>query len=194
MSNRSSQVNRNNARNTQQGQAEYFDLHTRGCGYLSRVRWVTTNTRGRKSEPFLCCAINALHGDVNDPSYTYFDLRVTGVEAQQLIASLENYVEQKRKVFIAFRIGDIYPHVYERNVKDQTGKVTGTETAALIKGRLLHVTHAKVDGETIYSAIDKTAAESEASNSASESDQHPGDHDAREDDEEGYDDHYGTHG
>ena len=185
MSNHASQVNRNNARYNQQGEDEYFDLHTRGCGYLSRVRWVTTNSRGRKSEPFLCCAINALHGDVNDPSYTYFDLRVTGVEAQQLIASLENYVEQKRRVFIAFRIGDIYPHVYERKVKDQTGKVTGTETAALIKGRLLYVTHAKVDGETIYSAVDTTA---------SESNQPSSDHDARENDEEGYDDHYGTHG
>lgn len=187
MSNRQSQVTRNNARNAQQGEAEYFDLHTRGCGYLSRVRWVTPNSRGRKADPFLCCAINALHGNASDPSYTYFDLRVTGVEAQQLIASLENYVVQNKKVFVAFRIGDIYPHAYERNVKDQrTGKVTGTEQAALIKGRLLHVTHAKVDGVTIYSATDKTA---------SESDQHPAGPDEHAHDNDGYDDRNdGTHG
>ena len=89
MSNRSSQAVRHNNAQSTQGASAYFDLHTRGCGYLSRVRWVTTTSRGRKSDPFLCCAINALHDDVDAPSYTYFDLRVTGTDAQQLVASLE---------------------------------------------------------------------------------------------------------
>ena len=163
MSNRPSQaVSHNNAQSTKPGEAEYFDLHTRGCGYLSRVRWVNTTSRGRKSDPFLCCAINALHGEVDDPSYSYFDLRVTGTDAQQIIASLEQHVVQNKKVFVAFGVGDIYAHPYERKVKDpKTGNITGKEWTALIKGRLLQVTHVKVDGVTIYSAAGNTDAEPE---------------------------------
>ncbi len=198
MSNRASQVTRNNnAQHAQQGSNEYFDLHTRGCGYLSRVRWVNTKTRGRKSEPFLCCAINALHGDINDPSYSYFDLRVTGIEAQQLIASFESYVAQKRKVFIAFKIGDIYAHPYERTIKDQrTGEVTGTEWSALIKGRLLQVTHAKVDGAVLYSTRQETVPESRTTTdeAMSESDQdQDGHHDISGEDDTDYDQHTGTY-
>ena len=51
-------------RNVQQqtaSEAEYFNLHASGCGYLSRVRWVDPNQRrgGRTGEAFLACAINA---------------------------------------------------------------------------------------------------------------------------------------
>lgn len=154
----STSVESRNKNSTQESQ--YFDLHTRGCGYLSRVRWVSTTTRGRKSDPFLCCAISALHGDVASPSYTYFDLRVTGEDAQALIASLDQYVSQKKKVFVAFSIGDIYAHPYERNIVDSdTKKVTGKEWTALIKGRLLQVTHVKVDDVVIYSASGNLAAD-----------------------------------
>ena len=175
MSKNSQATRTSNAQSTAQSGAEYFDLHTRGCGYLSRVRWVETTSRGRKSEPFLCCAINAMHGDAKDPSYTYFDLRVSGTDAQQIVASLDQYVTQKKKVFIAFSVGDIYAHPYERNVKDQkTGAVTGKELAALIKGRLLQVTHVKVDGAMIYSAAGNTASESDNGNVGEQAHSHDG--------------------
>ncbi|GHD04691.1 hypothetical protein GCM10007320_65790 [Pseudorhodoferax aquiterrae] len=54
-----------------QAQSKYFNLHVSGIGYLSRVRWVDNNSRsgGRRSEPFLSCAINALRGSPDDPRY-----------------------------------------------------------------------------------------------------------------------------
>src|SRR5207245_2344042 len=133
----------------------YFNLQVSGCGYLSRVRWVNPSSKGRKSEPFLACAVNALRGAVTDPAYTYFDLRVSGEEAGELVDQLKQDVEENRKVFVAFKLGDIYPHAYDRAVLDKHGKPTGEkETATLIKGRLLLITYVKVNDEVVYQRKD----------------------------------------
>lgn len=133
-------------------QREYFNLHTSGVGYLSRVRWVTPQGRGRKSEPFLACAISALRGSSDSSDTTYFDLRVSGEEAIGLIESMKQSVDERRKVTVTFRIADTYPHVYERDVRDQqSGRPTGhKEMAALIKGRLILIYSISVDGESVY--------------------------------------------
>lgn len=141
---------------------EYFNLHTSGCGFLSRVRWVAPNQRrgGRTGDSFLACAINALRGDASNPNYTYFDLRVSGTEAIEVVDQLKEAVDQNRKVFVAFKLGDTYAHVYERDKLDDQGRKTSQkEHAALIKGRLLLITHAKVDGETVFSREDTTAGD-----------------------------------
>lgn len=141
-------------------QAEYFNLHSTGCGYLSRVRWVDPNKgrRGRSGDEFLACAINALRGEVSNPGYTYFDLRVSGEEAMHVVQSLKEAVDQKRKVFVAFKLGDIFTDMYDRPVLDEKGRKTAKmETRCVIKGRLLLVTHAKVDGETVYVREDAAA-------------------------------------
>jgi len=58
-------------------------------------------------------------------------------------------------------VGGSFIH-FERNVKDpKTGNITSKEWTALIKGRLLQVTHVKVDGVAIYSAAGNTDAEPE---------------------------------
>lgn len=126
----------------------FFDLHVRGIGYLNRVRTVSPKGNGRKAEPFIACGINAVHGSVEDYSTTLFDCRVSGDEAIELITALTPAVEAQQKVFIAFKIGDIYPHMYERNVRD--GKPGEKESACLIKGRLLQITNVKIDGEEVY--------------------------------------------
>ncbi len=141
-------------------QAEYFNLHSIGCGYLSRVRWVKPkqNRGGRTGDSFLACAINALRGEVSNPSYTYFDLRVSGEEAMHVVQSLQEAVDENRKVFVAFKLGDFYAETYDRHVLDEKGRKTEKmETRCLIKGRLLLVTHAKVDGETVYVREDAAA-------------------------------------
>lgn len=138
-------------------EAEYFNLHASGCGYLSRVRWVDPGKRrgGRAGDQFLACAINALRGDVANPNYTYFDLRVSGEEAAELIEQLKPSVDEDRKVFVAFKLGDFYAHSYERDARDNRGQKTGEkEISALIKGRLLLITHVKVDGEVVYQRDD----------------------------------------
>jgi hypothetical protein len=126
------------------------------------VRWVSPNKRGgRSGDRFLACAINALRGDVNDPAYTYFDLRVNGEEAIELVEQLQKDVDEGRKVFVAFKLGDFYPHAYERDEMDERRRPTGKkETATLIKGRLLLITHVKVDGEVVYSRDDDQGGES----------------------------------
>lgn len=130
---------------------EYFNLHVSGLGYLSRVRWVETKSGGRKAQPFLACTIGALRGSADDVQYTYFDCRVSGQEAIDLVDKLGHDVDENRKVIIAFKASDIYVNVYERELKDQNGRKTGhVEAAANIKGRLLQINMAKVDGVEVY--------------------------------------------
>jgi hypothetical protein len=155
-------------------EADYFNLHASGCGYLSRVRWVDPKQKrgGRSGEGFLACAINALRGEVSNPSYTYFDLRVSGEEASRVVEDLKQAVDENRKVFVAFKLGDFYAEKYDRPVLDAQGRKTDQmETKVLIKGRLLLVTHAKVDGEVVFEredgAGDQTGGPSQPSREAS---------------------------
>ena len=138
---------------TASAQANHFNLHVNGVGYLNRVRWVEPRRNaGRRAEPFLACSVSALRGNAEQPDYTYFDLRVSGREAIEMVDRLGEDVAAQRKVFISFRVGDIYPHVYERDVKDrQTGRKTGEkELASLIKGRLLLINSITIDGENVF--------------------------------------------
>lgn len=132
---------------------EYFNLHVSGIGYLNRVRWVEpSRSAGRRAQKFLACSISALRGRPEDREYTYFDVRVSGTEAQELIEGLMGDVGDRRKVVIGFRIGDIYSHTYEREVRDpQSGQKTGErEAASLIKGRLLLINSITIDGERVF--------------------------------------------
>ncbi|SCK28569.1 Protein of unknown function [Variovorax sp. HW608] len=131
--------------------AEYFNLHVSGIGYLNRIRWVETRRGGRRADPFLSCSINALHGSSDDPNRTYFDVKVSGEDAIALIEELKPAVDAGSKVLVSFKLGDIYPHLYERKVRDPQGRDTGQfEHATLIKGRLILINTAKVDGELVY--------------------------------------------
>lgn len=142
----------NQVQQTQASASDYFNLHVNGLGYLNRVRWVNVKSRGgRKADPFLCCGINALHGSTQAPNRTSFDLKVSGDESIALIDSLADAVETQRKVLISFRAGDIYPHLYDRKVRDEQGRETGQmEVAALIKGRLIRINSVKVEGVVVY--------------------------------------------
>jgi microcompartment protein CcmK/EutM len=132
-------------------QTNHFNLHLAGIGYLNRVRWVVPKQAGRKAQPFLACSVSALRGDSQSPDYTYLDLRVSGQEASVLIEKCMKDVDQRRKVVISFKVGDIYPHMYERQVKVDGQKTAATEMACLIKGRLLLVNTITIDGERVYS-------------------------------------------
>jgi hypothetical protein len=133
-------------------QSNHFNLHVNGVGYLNRVRWVEPRRNaGRKADPFLACSVAALRGDSGSPDYTYFDLRISGREAIEMVERLGEDIEAQRKVFISFRVGDIYPHVYEREAKDREGRKTGEkEIASLIKGRLLLINSITIDGQNVY--------------------------------------------
>jgi len=145
-----SSKNRTATRSEAAEPVRYFDLHTKGCGYMSRIRWVTPKGNGRKSEKFLACAINAAHGNMKDPMYSYMDLRVSGEEAIDLVSSLLEDCGQDQKIFVAFVVGDIYAHTYWRDVKEDGRKTGEQEPAAILKGRLLLITHIAIDDVVVY--------------------------------------------
>lgn len=135
---------------TSSSEKTYFDLHVIGLGYVNRIREV----KPRKGEPFLACDIAALNGPSNEPEYRYFDVRVSGVEAQHLIRRCDDAVKAERKVLIGFRLGDLWPDLFTYT----KGKNQGNPGVSL-KARLLFVSWIKVDGKLVYKAEAKTSGD-----------------------------------
>ena len=121
-------------------QPSYFNLHVEGVGYLNRVRTV----KPKKGQEFLACTVAALRGSESDVSYTKFDCRVSGADAQAIVKRLENDVAADKAVIIGFRIADIYPEMFTFEKGDRKG-----QPGVSIKGRLLRIKFAKVNGEPI---------------------------------------------
>lgn len=119
----------------------YFDLHTTGVGYLSRIREVKV----KKGEPFLCVDISALRGSSDAVEYTRFDCRVSGEEAATVINRLRADVEAKKKVLVGFKVGDLYAESFIYEKGDKAG-----QTGISLKAHLLRLTFAKVDGAMVY--------------------------------------------
>lgn len=132
--------------------SNYFDLHTKGFGYLNRIRVV----KPKKGESFLACSISALHGSKEDPNVTKFDVRVSGEAAQKIVRTLSADVEAQKKVIVGFVIGDIYPESFEVEKNSQK------ELRLVIKGRLLQVSFVKVDGDLIDLTQYQPVAEAQA--------------------------------
>ncbi|MBK8768499.1 MAG: DUF3577 domain-containing protein [Burkholderiaceae bacterium] len=80
----------------------------------------------------------------SDVSYTKFDCRVSGADAQAIVSALENDVAADKAVIIGFRIADIYPEMFTFEKGDRKG-----QPGVSIKGRLLRIKFAKVNGESI---------------------------------------------
>jgi hypothetical protein len=136
----------------QSSQSSYFDLHVEGVGYLNRVRTVKPKTGGQS---YLACTVSALRGSTDDVAYTRFECRVSGVEAQKIVKQLEPDVSAEKRVIIGFRIADIYPETFTYEKGERQG-----QTGVSIKGRLLRVKFAKVNGESI--ALPQSASANEA--------------------------------
>ena len=66
-------------------QSSFFNLHVEGVGYLNRVRTV----KPKKGQEFLACNVAAMRGSTADLSYTKFDCKVSGAEAQKIVKMLE---------------------------------------------------------------------------------------------------------
>lgn len=121
-------------------QPSYFNLHVEGVGYLNRVRTV----KPKKGQEFLACTVAALRGSDSDVSYTKFDCRVSGADAQAIVKRLEDDVAAEKAVIIGFRIADIYPELFTFEKGDRKG-----QPGVSIKGRLLRIKFAKVNGKSI---------------------------------------------
>jgi hypothetical protein len=111
--------------NTTSNEKSYFDLHTSGIGYIQRVREVPVRG-GRRAQPFLACTIAALVGPARDPSYRYFDVKVSGAEAKKLVQRYIGVDDSKQRPLVRFRLGDLWGDAYIRD-----------KAAASLKARLL---------------------------------------------------------
>lgn len=121
-------------------QSSFFNLHVEGVGYLNRVRTV----KPKKGQEFLACNVAAMRGSTADLSYTKFDCKVSGAEAQKIVKLLESDVAAEKTVIIGFKIADIYPEIFTFEKGDRKG-----QPGVSIKGRLLRVKFAKVNGEVV---------------------------------------------
>jgi len=121
-------------------QSSFFNLFVEGVGYLNRVRTV----KPKKGQEFLACTVAAMRGSTDDIGYTRFDCKVSGAEAQKIVKRLEADVAAERTVIIGFKIADIYPELFTFEKGDKKG-----QSGVSIKGRLLRVKFAKVNGESI---------------------------------------------
>ena len=109
----------------------FFDIHTNGTGYIQRARLVPAKS-GRKSQPFLACTIAALVGPAVNPTYRYFDVRVSGAEAKKLVQGYIGVDDPNKRPLVRFRLGDLWVDPFLRPKGSRKG-----EAAASLKGRLL---------------------------------------------------------
>ena len=116
---------------TTSNEKSYFDLHTSGIGYIQRVREVPVRG-GRRAQPFLACTVAALVGSAKDPSYRYFDVKVSGAEAKQLVERYIGVDDSKQRPLVRFRLGDLWADAYIRDKEPRKG-----EAGASLKARLL---------------------------------------------------------
>ena len=128
---------------SQSDNTQYFDLHTTGLGYVSRIREV----RPESGQAFLSLTLSALRGPVDNAQYTFFDCRVAGRQAEAVMRDLQPAVDAKQKVLIGFTLSDLTAETFTFKTGDKAG-----QTGVSLKARLLRVTWAKVDGESVYQA------------------------------------------
>ena len=122
---------------------EFFNLYTNGIGYIGRVRDVTP----QEGEPFCVVTIGALRGSVDNAQYTYFECRVSGHKAGEIVRLLRPAVDSKRKVLVGFTLSDLYARAFTFKNGDKAG-----EPGVNLKARLIRINWAKVDGEYVHRA------------------------------------------
>lgn len=154
-----------------QAETKYFDLHTSGIGYMKRLRFVSPDkARGQKFKPFCSVSICALVGEEGDVKYVNYDVNIKGGQAKDAIEVLKPYLIGEdgkpldNKVLVGFRIGDAMPEIY--TIKGKDGNPD--QYRVCLKGRLLKLTSAKVNGNVIelpkteHDAAKAAASEAEA--------------------------------
>lgn len=127
---------------------KYFDLHTTGIGYLSRVREVTPEG----GDPFLGITIAALRGSVGNVQYTHFECSVSGRKAQATVRELRSAVEGKLKVLIGFTLSNLHAESFTYQNGDKAG-----QPGVRLKARLLRIAYVKVDGQPFITEHEKAA-------------------------------------
>ena len=132
--------------NSDNNPTKFYDLHTRGAGFLNRFREVKPKPgSGNKFKPFHSVSVGAFRGSEDNVEYTNFDTVISGKEALEILSQHHEAInDQQVRVIVGFTISDIFPYTYPVK-KDGVD-----ETRCGIKGRFLKVSFLKIDGETVY--------------------------------------------
>ncbi|MFN4266399.1 MAG: DUF3577 domain-containing protein [Aquabacterium sp.] len=131
---------------SQQSEVTYFDFLSTGVGYLNRIRDVNPREGG---PAYVACSINILVGPSSNVTYRYLDCRVVGKQALEAVDIIYNAMQSDQdKVIVTFRVGDIRPDSYTINKRDRNGNEQ-PEIRHGLKGRLLQITSAKINGVAI---------------------------------------------
>ena len=130
------------------GAVKYFDLITRGIGFVKRIRDVQGQARASRKPgaPSVYCTITVPLDPQGTPNarWTAFDVRVCGADALTYINSLRNDVAAGNKPRIEFSIGDTYADAYISKGGSSAGK-----PSVNFKGRLLKASPAVASPEPI---------------------------------------------
>lgn len=125
---------------TEEAKAPPAGLVTSGVGYLNRVKKVSIG----EGEHLWMASIAALRGDLVEGGKvetTRFVL-ATAPEALDAAQSLQDALLAKKKVLVGFEAGNIRAELFQYERGDKKG-----QTDAVLKGALMRLAWAKVDGE-----------------------------------------------
>ncbi|MBE0469807.1 MAG: DUF3577 domain-containing protein [Methyloprofundus sp.] len=123
-----------------QAQNNFFNLHTKGIGYINRFRLV--NPKGKKSQPFCAVTIGFLRGSADEVEYTYIDTIIRNKEVCELLKQHESAInDENSKVLGVCVVGDIYAETFTKH---------DNSIAAGIKGRLIGLNQLKINGNVVY--------------------------------------------
>ena len=126
---------------------QYYDISVRACGFLNRARKVEPKDRAS----FFACSFAALRGPKGERAEpTYFDLKVVGGPAAQLLAQYKSVInDRSRQVFASVKLSDLYVHTFVRTKGEYKG-----ETGCAVKSRLLVIESLAIDGIVVYRRAD----------------------------------------
>ncbi|MGU1062141.1 DUF3577 domain-containing protein [Pseudomonas aeruginosa] len=114
-------------------QKSYFNIHTKGIGYIQRAREVPV----KGGQPYLACTIAALVGPVKSAVRRYFDVRVAGADAKQLVRSYLGADDRKCRPLVQFRAGDLWVDPFIRPGGEHKGEAAASLKARLLKAELM---------------------------------------------------------
>lgn len=149
-------------------QAKAWNLHTWGCGFINRLRFIPTKGKG-KDKGYWAVAIGALYGveDENGKAnFSPFDLNVYGTQAIESVIAIQQAFDEGKKIFVEFKAGDTRP---SEPFKLKKGPREG-ELVSSIKGSLLLLQKVWINGELVIDASKQSLKEPEGAPSKAESD------------------------
>ena len=120
----------------------YFNLHTKGIGYLSNIHKVDV----KKGQPYLSCTLSAISGSSDDLQFTFFNCNVTGEKANMLVQKCINASNNRQKILICFTLSDLYVDLFTYAKGEKKG-----QTGCSLKARLINISSIKIDGVLKYS-------------------------------------------